>query len=148
MIRAQHYTGCITSRPIQTSWITSHILFDHRSTTPNSLCAMQYLRSGTSNFQYLVQVLHNFIEKLYVTASKHTKRSISHISLDTIGGSEKHTDSFFACKAAVAHRTTLAHRDKTKPLCIYTDASDTHWSGILIQAAPDKLMSPHHEMEH
>lgn len=48
----------------------------------------------------------------------------------------------------IAQRVYLAHRDKEKRLCIYTDASDSHWSGILTEVPYSHLSAPHHYQAH
>lgn len=88
------------------------------------------------------------MEKVYVIARKRTKRFVSRLPLDTIRWSEKQKKAFSACKAAIKHRTTLAHREETMQLCIYTDASDTPWSRILTQVAREKPTLPRHETKH
>lgn len=45
-------------------------------------------------------------------------------------------------------RVTLAHRDESKRLCIYTDASDTHWSVIVTQVLFSDLPLPHSKQAH
>lgn len=43
---------------------------------------------------------------------------------------------------------TLAHRNGTKCLCIFTDSSDTHWSGIVTQVSLTYLDVPNVEKQH
>lgn len=112
------------------------------------LCAMQWLRSSIPQFQDLVAPLHDFLEKVYKHVGKRTKRAVARVSLDQIGWSVARTHAFEACKKAIADRVTLAHRDDTKRLCIYTDASDTHWSGIVTQVPLSDTSLSHLEQAH
>lgn len=112
------------------------------------LCAMQWLRSSIPNFQALVEKLHEFLETVYQHAGKRTKRAVSRVSLRNIGWSPSHDDAFNACKRAIANRATLAHRDETKRLCVFTDASDSYWSGVLTQVPRSELTFPHVDQSH
>lgn len=40
------------------------------------------------------------------------------------------------------------HRDETKLLCMYTDASDSLWSGFLTQNSEAELSLPHKDQNH
>lgn len=112
------------------------------------LCAMQWLRSSIPEFQSLVSPLHEFVETVYQHAGKRTKRAVARVSLTDLGWTSAHTTAFSACKNTIAKRVTLAHRDKNKRLCIYTDASDSHWSGILTQVPFSDLSAPHRDQAH
>lgn len=56
---------------------------------------------------------------------------------------QKITDMFEACNKSILHRTTLAHCDEVKCQCIYTDASESHWSGTVTQVWSDQHSVPH-----
>ena len=55
---------------------------------------------------------------------KRTKRSVSRVLLASHGWGKTELDAFEACKKSLANQVTLAHRDPTQRLCVYTDASD------------------------
>lgn len=112
------------------------------------LCAMQWLRSSIPQFQDLVAPLHTFLETVYKHVGKRTKRAVARVSLDKLGWTSSLTQSFERCKTAIADRVTLAHRDESKRLCIYTDASDTHWSGIVTQVPLTDISLPHSDQAH
>lgn len=112
------------------------------------LCAMQWLRSSIPRFQSLVEPLHHFMESVYNHVGRRTKRAVGRVSLHDIGWTPALSDAFAACKDAIAARVTLAHRDESKRLCIYTDASDSHWSGIVTQVPIEDLSKPHAEQPH
>lgn len=109
------------------------------------LCAMKSLRSTLPQFQELVAPLHTFLEALYTHIGKCTKRTVSPISLDKLGWNSSLTCSFGACKTAIADRATLGHRDRSKHLCIHTDASDTNWSGLVTQVPYADISLTHNE---
>ncbi len=54
--------------------------------------------------------------------------------LSTVGWSEEHNRQFEKCKVAISHQCILKHRDPSMRLFLYTDVSDSVWSGIVTQA--------------
>jgi hypothetical protein len=51
--------------------------------------------------------------------------------------------AFRTLNATIAHSVTLAYPDPTKTFCVFTDASDLHWSGVITQCNDDQLdLSP------
>lgn len=112
------------------------------------LSAMQWLRSAIPNFQVLTAKLHGLFERVYAHAEKRTKRAVERVSFRSIGWNHKEKNAFELCKQAILHRTTLAHRDEAKRLCIYTNASNTHWAGIVTQVPYDQQSRPHAKQEH
>lgn len=65
---------------------------------------MQWIRSAIPNLQDLVRDFQDFLEAVYTTAGKRTKRAMSRIKLANLGCTEKHTAAFSACKEAIATR--------------------------------------------
>lgn len=92
---------------------------------PNLTLRNQRLRSAIANFQVLTKDLHDFLQRVFAHAGKHTKLAAAQVSLLGIGWEQKHIDAFNSCKQTFLHCTTLAHRDEEKRLCIYTDANDS-----------------------
>lgn len=109
---------------------------------------MQWLRSSIPSFQSLVHPLHEFFERVYAHVGKRTKRSVGLILLENLGWTPSLTAVFEACKSAIVSRIKLVHCDDSKRLCIYTDASDTQWSGIVTQVPYSDLSLPHAEQRH
>jgi transposase InsO family protein len=112
------------------------------------LCALQWLKQGIPNFTALVAPLHDILEIVYDRAGKRTKRAVARITLDSVGWGPSEKQAFDDCRGALAHQVTLAHRDDAKRLCIFTDASDTAWSGILTQVPFHDTCKPFSEQNH
>lgn len=70
------------------------------------------------------------------------------ISLASRGWGKKEAEVFEECKTALSEQVTLKHRDETKRLGFFTDASDTIWSGIVTQVPPENMSKPHVDMRH
>lgn len=81
-------------------------------------------------------------------ACKRTKRAVVRARLHSLGWQPKHAAAFEECKQAILHRTTLWNRNENMRLCIFTDASDSHWSGIVTQVPRDQLTLPHIDQTH
>ena len=92
--------------------------------------------------------MHLFVEKVYAKVTKRTKISVSRISLASLGWGEEQLKAFEVCKRALASQVTLTHRDSRKRLCVYTDASDVIWSGIITQVPKEELKLKHSNQNH
>lgn len=112
------------------------------------ICALQWVKNGITNFTDLIYPLHDFMEKIYERAGKRTKLAVSRYKLSNFGWGNTELRAFEACKQALANQVTLSHRDERKRLVIYTDASDTVWSGIVTQVPRRDLKLPHSDREH
>eukprot|EP00178_Gracilaria_changii_P000257 TRINITY_DN1027_c0_g1_i1.p2 TRINITY_DN1027_c0_g1~~TRINITY_DN1027_c0_g1_i1.p2 ORF type:complete len:1106 (+),score=114.18 TRINITY_DN1027_c0_g1_i1:5972-9289(+) len=112
------------------------------------VCAMQWVKTGIPNFANLISTLHDFMERIYESAGKRTKRAVAAVQLETLGWSETELNAFHNCKEALSRLVTLAHCDDRLRLCIYTDASDTNWSGIVTQVPYEDLSKPHKLQRH
>lgn len=51
-------------------------------------------------------------------------------------------------RSGLAHQVTLAHRYLTAWICVYTDAPDVFWSGIVTLIQRTDLSKQHHEQGH
>lgn len=75
------------------------------------------------------------MEQVYEAAGKSTKKGFSRVQLADHGWNEAERTAFTICKDALTHQITLAHRDPSQRLYIYTDASDLAWSSIITQVS-------------
>lgn len=106
-------------------------------------CAMQWLRLVISNFHLLMKDVHKLLEHVYAKNGKRTKRAVARASLSIVGWKSTDTASFEAVKKSIIHRITISHHDEAKCLCLYTDDSHFHWSGIVTQVSQDQHSSLH-----
>ena len=112
------------------------------------VCALQWVKTAIHNFTALVEPLHRFLENVYKVANGRTNRGVSKILLSAVGSGEKESSVFNRCRSALARQVTLAHRDPTARLCVYTDASVTFWSGIVTQIPRSDVSKAHQEQRH
>ena len=107
------------------------------------LCALPRLKNGIPQFFDIVKQLQDFMKLIYARAGKTTKRSVSGLQLTLYSWGTKEMDAFEACKTSLVHQVNLSHRDDKKRLCVYTNASDTVWSGIVTQVLQEDLSKKH-----
>jgi len=112
------------------------------------LCALQWMRMAIPQFQQLVDPLHEILEKAYEVSGKRTSRAAAKVSLSSLGWSYDHLTMYENCKKALANQTMLEHRDPNRRLCLFTDACDRIWSGIVTQVPHEDLKLPFHEQRH
>jgi len=123
--------------------------------TPNTgselqqfLCAFQWMKTAVPEFNRLIEPLHLFMEEVYARAGKRTKTRVARVALSEVGWTDTHTSTFIACKDALAAQVKLSHRDASKRLCVFTDASDSVWSGVITQVPISDVNLPHSEKRH
>lgn len=112
------------------------------------LCALQWVKKGIPQFTELVAPLHDFMETIYVILSKRKKKAVSRVLLHSHGWGTQELKAFERCKLALANQVTLSHRDTSQKLCLYTDASDLAWSGMVTQMPHNDVSKPHKDQNH
>lgn len=93
--------------------------------------AMQSVSSAVPSFSAGIISLSKFLEKVYQKVGTRTRLAVARFQLIPLGWGPIEQDAFNNCKYVLAHHVTLAHRDVYKRLCVYTDAPDLLWSGIV-----------------
>ena len=70
------------------------------------------------------------------------------MKLRDIGWDIIHASAFHEINAAIANTVTLSYPRDDYVTCVFTDASDTHWAGVITQCHPDELKKPFQEQCH
>ena len=112
------------------------------------MCALQWIRTTIPNFSELVQPLRVILNKAFVSTARRSKRNAARILLKTVQWGHIEEECFEKCKQAVKSQVLLVHRDNTKRLCLFTDASDTGWAGILTQIPANQVGTDHEIQDH
>lgn len=73
------------------------------------------------------------MEQAYAVARKRTCRAVAEVSLESVGCSNIHEKSFEAYRNVGKHQVVLVHMDLKKRLCLFTNASDLLWAGVISQ---------------
>ena len=112
------------------------------------LCAANWMRSCIPQFTTVTAPLAQLLEKVYKHAGKRTKRAVAKVLLESVACSDVHLRAFDSTKSALANAVRLSHPHPDQILCLFTDASEQHWSGILTQIPPEDLSSPFADQHH
>lgn len=112
------------------------------------LCAANWMRSVIPSFSSLVEPLQSALEEVYALANKRTKQAAAGVLISNTSWNTAHEKAFQDVKRAIQHAVTLSHPDPEKILCLFTDASDTHWSGVLTQIPACDQDEPFQEQHH
>lgn len=112
------------------------------------VCAMQWMRSAIPEFSKVISPLATFLEKVYTAAGKRTRLAVSKIRLQSLSWAEDQENAFRACKRALECQVRLAHVDYTKRLCVFTDASDLLWAGVITQVPVSDIPYAVSEQQH
>ncbi len=111
------------------------------------LCATNWMRTSFPAYAETIAPLHELMELVYTKAGGRTKRAVRKIHLDSSWGAN-HDSAFAAVKQQLAAATKLAHPKQDYTMCLFTDASDTHWAAILTQIPDKEKRRPVHEQSH
>lgn len=112
------------------------------------VCAMQWMRMGIPEFSSLVRPLAELLEIVYGRVGKRTRLAAGRVNLLSVGWCTDHEDASLRCKEALENQVTLAHVDIDKRLCVYTDASECFWSGLVTQIPMEDLSKLCYEQRH
>ena len=112
------------------------------------ICAAGWMRTGIPQFTTVIEPLAVLMEEIYKIAGTRKKRRLTKYALDANGWNHTHREAFENVKQALAKSVVLAHPSASKLICLFTDASDKHWSGILTQVPPNDIDLPFAEQKH
>lgn len=104
------------------------------------------MRTAIPEFSRLTAPLHKLMESSYKLANSRRKTAVSKVQLGEMWCQE-HTDSFKRLKRQLASSVELVHPKPNFRVCLFTDASDTHWSAILTQSPISQNRKPVEEQE-
>ena len=111
------------------------------------VCATNWMRNSIPNYAQRIQPLHQLLEETYSRVGKRTKHSLRNISVTNSWGAE-HDAAFADIKQQLAASVKLAHPMPDHHLCLFTDASDSHWAAILTQVPADQRQKDIEEQTH
>ena len=88
------------------------------------------------------------LEQAYSQSGKRTNRSIRPIRLRSLSWGPDHVKAFLQLQDCLRNAVQLAHPDPEKVVCVYTDASERYWSGVVTQTTPEQLSLPVEQQGH
>jgi len=127
------------------------------------IASANWMRAGIPDYAKLVLPLQDLLKealRLLVRdkidgkadarkrGSNTRQAAASRIYLADVGWTAQHDEAFMQLNAQIAYNVMVAHPDPGKVLCVYTDASDNHWAGVVTQCEPEELGKPTMEQRH
>lgn len=106
------------------------------------------MRSTIPEFARTVAPLLSALEKVYSRSTRRTKIAVAKVELTAADFGESELKAFEKLKKCLHDAATLAHPDPQKLLCLFTDASDKSWSGMLTQIPKCDLDLEFSEQKH
>ena len=111
------------------------------------VCATNWMRNAIPDYARIIDPLHKLMEECYKRAGKRTKRAVRKLRIDGLWGAE-HDSAFMCIKNQLAACTKLAYPKETHTMCMFTDASETHWSAVLTQVPSNQMSLSIAEQDH
>jgi hypothetical protein len=111
------------------------------------VAALNWMRSSVPLFAEKVAPLQDLLEVVYNEAKGRTKKKATSVSLEgrwTLT-CEK---AFRSLQEDILTLMTTAYPDPSKRVCVFTDASDALYSGMITQVPEHHLDLPVHDQQH
>lgn len=107
-----------------------------------------WIRSAIPKFSKLIAPLHDLLETNYTLQNTRKKTRLTNRPISVWG--DQHQDAFHSLVTAIKEQAILVTANPEKRLCLFTDASEPHWSGVLTQASQKDFNSgkPPQEWDH
>jgi RNase H-like domain found in reverse transcriptase/Reverse transcriptase (RNA-dependent DNA polymerase) len=110
-------------------------------------CVVNWMRTSILNYAEIAAPLLGLLEDCYAEVGGRTKKKLRQLSLIPKWG-PAHQRSFDQPKQYLADQTKLAFPKPDYDICLCTDASETHWSGVLTQVRKTDRHLPIEEPRH
>jgi RNase H-like domain found in reverse transcriptase len=102
------------------------------------VAALNWMRSSLPLYAEKVAPLQDLLEVLYKEAKGRTKKKATSVSLEG-RWSQACEKAFRSLQEDILTLMTSAHPDPAKRVCVFTDASDAFYSGIITQVPEHHL---------
>ena len=109
--------------------------------------ALNWMRTSIPNYSKLVAPLLELLEECYKEVGGRTKKKLGKLSLTSKWGTV-HQDSFDLLRSTLEDQIKLAFPKPDHDIVLCTDASETHWSGVLTQVPKMERKLPVEEQKH
>jgi hypothetical protein len=111
------------------------------------VAALNWMRSSLPLFAEIAAPLQDLLEVLYNEAKGRTKKKATSVSLE--GRWTKMCEKAFRqLPDDILILMTTAHPDPKQRICVFTDASDEFYSGMITQVPEYHLDLPVHDQQH
>lgn len=115
----------------------------HFPVTADELCQFihccRWMAAAIPDFNKRCQPLNEALEKAYALTGKRKKSALKSISLSKVSWGPIHEAAFHELQDALKSSVKLTFPKAGKVTCVFTDASDAFWAGIVTQISPEEL---------
>jgi hypothetical protein len=111
------------------------------------LATTNWLRSSIPRYAETVQPLQDMLTYGLAMATALNVKPSS-VSLRDCGWNSASEATFNHINNVIGHSVTLAYPSDALATCVFTDASDTHWAGVVTQVPREQLSLPVAEQSH
>ena len=111
------------------------------------LCAINWMRNSVPEYSKITASLNSLLEHVYKLCSSRKKSAVKKLSLHGLW-TEEHDMAFKSIKQQLARSTTMAFPKQYCQLCLFTDASDTHWAAVLTQIPQTEIGMDINDQKH
>lgn len=111
------------------------------------LFALNWMRTSIPDYARISAPLLQLLEECYKNVGGRTKRKLGKLSLIPTWGAE-HQQSFDQLRESLENQIKLAFPKPEYDTVLCTDASETHWSGVLTQVRKSERQLPLCEQRH
>ena len=112
------------------------------------LATANWMRSSIIRYSELVAPLQALLTTALRLLPVKPKTAAKSFLLSTAGWAAVHTAAFVKIKESLAHSVTLAYPSDRLTTCVWTDASDEYWAGVVTQAEAAELQKPVLQQSH
>ena len=111
------------------------------------LCATNWMPNAIPDYSRVISPLHSVMEQCYSHSGRRKKRSVRNIALSGQWG-PAHTSAFNQIREHLANALKLAYPKSGHLLCLFPDASETHWASITTQVPKSESNLELEEQQH
>ena len=112
------------------------------------LATANWMRQAVPRFAELVAPLQSLLADVLRQMPGASKPARVRLRLADNGWTSVHDNCVAQIKSAIVRATMLSYPRNDYAVCVFTDASDLHWSGIVTQCLPSELDKPILDQQH
>lgn len=108
----------------------------------------RWMSAAIPDFQKRCEPLTEALEAAYSLTGKRKKSALKNVPLSRVSWGAVHEVAFQDLQNALKEAVKLAFPKEGKAVCVFTDASDKFWAGIVSQVDPKELRKETSEQRH
>ncbi|MEM7504931.1 MAG: RNase H-like domain-containing protein [Pseudomonadota bacterium] len=112
------------------------------------LYSCRWMSVAIPSFASISKPLAEILELAYARSGRRAKRSVQTIRLDSLSGGAEHRKAYATLQESLSRSVKLSFLRADRVVCVYTDASDALWAGVVTQLPPDQLDLPREQQQH